>query len=67
MIANKTYNNVIDTLKALGEKHNQIKTTTVGDIFDIDLEKIKLKFLAIRFLINQLGDNYLSNSSNSIR
>mgnify|MGYP003145966868 FL=1 len=39
MIANKTYNNVIDTLKALGEKHNQIKTTTVGDIFDIDLEK----------------------------
>ena len=39
MIATKTYNNVIDTLKALGEKHNQIKTTTVGDIFDIDLEK----------------------------
>ena len=39
MIANKTYNNVIDTLKALGEKHNQIKTTTVGDIFDIDLEQ----------------------------
>jgi hypothetical protein len=38
-INNKTYNNVIDTLKNLGENHLQISTTTVGDIFDIDLEK----------------------------
>ena len=38
-INNKTYNNVIDTLKNLGTNHLQIKTTTVGDIFDIDLEK----------------------------
>jgi len=38
-IPNKTYNNLIDTLKELGSKHHQIKTTTVGDIFDIDLEK----------------------------
>ena len=38
-IPNKTYNNVIDTLKRLGENHLQISTTTVGDIFDIDLEK----------------------------
>ena len=38
-INNKTYNNVIDTLKNLGANHLQIKTTTVGDIFDIDLEK----------------------------
>ena len=38
-INNKTYNNVIDTLKNLGENHLMIKTTTVGDIFDIDLEK----------------------------
>ena len=37
MIANKTYNNVIDTLKQLGEEHNQIKTTTTGDIWKIDL------------------------------
>ena len=35
----KTYGNVIDTLKCLGEQHLQIKTTTTGDIWDIDLEK----------------------------
>jgi hypothetical protein len=38
-IPNKTYNNLIDTLKELGEKHQQISTTTTGDIFSIDLEK----------------------------
>ena len=37
MITNKTYNNVIDTLKELGVQHDQIHTTTTGDIFDIDL------------------------------
>ena len=39
MIANKTYNNVIDTLKQLGIEHEQITTTTTGDIYDIDLSK----------------------------
>ena len=39
MVNNKTYNNVINTLKNLGTNHFQISTTTVGDIFDIDLEK----------------------------
>jgi len=38
-IPNKTYNNLIDTLKRLGENHQQISTTTVGDIYDIDLQK----------------------------
>ena len=38
-IPNKTYNNLIDTLKRLGENHQQKSTTTVGDIYDIDLEK----------------------------
>lgn len=38
-IPNKTYNNLIDTLKELGAKHQQIKTTTTGDIYDIDLQK----------------------------
>jgi hypothetical protein len=38
-IPNKTYNNLIDTLKALGTEHQQISTTTTGDIFSIDLEK----------------------------
>ena len=39
MIANKTYNNVIDTLKQLGIEHEQIATTTTGDIWKIDLAK----------------------------
>ena len=37
MIANKTYNNAIDTLKSLGEQHEQITTTTTGDIWKIDM------------------------------
>lgn len=39
MIANKTYNNAIDTLKQLGNEHEQIATTTTGDIWKIDLAK----------------------------
>ena len=39
MIANKTYNNCIDTLKSLGSEHEQIATTTTGDIWKIDLAK----------------------------
>jgi len=39
MISNKTYNNVINTLKNIGDQHHQITTVTTGDIFDIDLEK----------------------------
>ena len=38
-VQNKTYNNIIDTLKELGKQHDQISTTTTGDIFDIDLNK----------------------------
>jgi hypothetical protein len=37
MIANKTYNNVIDTLKNLGAQHEQISTTKTGDIWKIDM------------------------------
>ena len=39
MVKNKTYNNVINTLLRLGEYHNQIHTTSVGDIWEVDLEK----------------------------
>jgi hypothetical protein len=39
MVNNKTYNNVVNTLLRLGEYHEQISTTSVGDIFDIDLSK----------------------------
>ena len=35
----KTYSNVVNTLKCLGDSHLEIQTTTTGDIWDIDLEK----------------------------
>ena len=35
----KSYNNVIDTIICVGEKHYQIQAVTTGDIFDIDLNK----------------------------
>ena len=40
MVKNKTYNNVVNTLLRLGEYHKQISTTSVGDIYDIDLSKV---------------------------
>ena len=42
MVNNKTYNNVLNTLLRMAEYHNQIKSTSVGDIFDINLEKMQL-------------------------
>jgi hypothetical protein len=41
MVNNKTYNNVINTLIRLGEYHDQISTVSVGDIYDINLEKLE--------------------------
>ena len=38
-VTNKTYNNVVMTLLRMAEYHAQIHTTSVGDIFDIDMEK----------------------------
>ena len=35
----KTYNNVLNTMKCLGEQHLEIQTVTTGDLMDIDLEK----------------------------
>ena len=40
-VTNKTYNNVINTLCRLGEYHEQISTVSVGDIYDINLEKME--------------------------
>ena len=40
MVNNKTYNNVLNTLLRMAEFHDQISTTSVGDIFDIDLAKM---------------------------
>ena len=42
MVNNKTHNNVVNTLLRLGEYHQQIASTSVGDIFDINLEKQQL-------------------------
>ena len=39
MVNNKTYNNVVNTLLRMGEFHHQISTTSVGDIYDLNLEK----------------------------
>ena len=39
MVKNKTYNNIINTLLRLGEYHEQIETTSVGDIWQVDIEK----------------------------
>tara|TARA_R110000744_G_scaffold30329_5_gene71854 strand:- start:5160 stop:5702 length:543 start_codon:yes stop_codon:yes gene_type:complete len=39
MIANKTYNNAVNTLKNIGASHLNITTTTTGDIYQIDLAK----------------------------
>jgi len=41
MVNNKTYNNVVNTLLRLGEFHDQISTTSVGDIYDLNLEKME--------------------------
>ena len=41
MVNNKTYNNVVNFLLRLGEYHEQISTTSVGDIYDINLEKME--------------------------
>ena len=40
-VRNKTYNNVVNTLCRLGQYHDQISTVSVGDIFDISLEKME--------------------------
>ena len=59
-VSNKTYNNVINTLCRLGEYHNQISTVSVGDIFDINLEKMeKLPLLHINPVNVATGDSEL--------
>ena len=59
-VSNKTYNNVIDTLCRLGQYHEQISTVSVGDIFDINLEKMeKLPLLHINPTSVTTGDSQL--------
>ena len=60
MVNNKTYNNVVNTLLRLGEYHRQISSTSVGDIFDINLEKMqKFPLLHINPTNVSTGDSQL--------
>ena len=61
MVNNKTYNNVVNTLLRLGEYHKQISTTSVGDIYDINLEKMqKFPLLHINPTSVTTGDSQLT-------
>ena len=55
-VNNKTYNNVTNTLIRLGQYHDQISTVSVGDIFDINLEKME-KFSIIQKFRDQVRNN----------
>jgi|TARA_R110001583_G_scaffold32864_1_gene111489 hypothetical protein len=59
-VSNKSYNNVINFLARLGEYHAQIATVSVGDIFDINLEKMeKMVLLHINPTSVATGDSEL--------
>ena len=59
-VNNKTYNNVVMFLARLGEYHDQIATVSVGDIYDINLEKMeKMPLLHINPLNVTTGDSEL--------
>jgi len=59
-VNNKTYNNVVMFLARLGEYHEQISTVSVGDIYDINLEKMeKMPLLHINPLNVTTGDSEL--------
>ena len=61
MVKNKTYNNVVNTLLKLGEGHRQISTTSVGDIWQVDLEKnTKFPLLHINPTSVATGDSQLT-------
>ena len=45
-VPNKTYNNVVNTLARLANYHEQISTVSVGDIWQVDLEK-ETKFVLL--------------------
>ena len=61
MVNNKTYNNVVNTLLRLGEYHDQISTTSVGDVHDLNLEKMeKFPLLHINPTSVVTGDSQLT-------
>ena len=59
-VRNKSYNNVVNYLCRIGEYHEQISTVSVGDIYDINLEKMeKLPLLHINPTSVSTGDSEL--------
>jgi hypothetical protein len=61
MVNNKSYNNVVNTLLRLGEYHEQISTTSVGDVYDLNLEKMeKFPLMHINPTSVQTGDSQLT-------
>jgi|TARA_R100001594_G_scaffold125559_1_gene162632 hypothetical protein len=61
MVANKTYNNVTNFLCRLGQYHDQISTVSVGDIFDLNLEKMqKLPLMHVNPTNVTTGDSTLT-------
>ena len=59
-VNNKTYNNVTNFLCRLGEYHQQVSTVSVGDIYDINLEKMeKLPLMHINPTNVVTGDSEL--------
>jgi len=61
MVSNKTYNNVLNTLLRIGEYHKNISTTSVGDIWSINLEKMqKFPLLHINPISVQTSDATLT-------
>jgi len=61
MVNNKTYNNVVNTLLRLGEFHYEINSTSVGDIFSLNLEKMqKFPLMHINPTSVTTGDSQLT-------
>mgnify|MGYP003133028240 FL=1 len=60
-VYNKTYNNVVNTLLLMAEKHYGIQATSVGDVFEIDLQKhTKFPLLHINPVNVETGDATLT-------
>ena len=61
MVNNKGYNNVVNTLLRLGEYLDQISSTSVGDIYDINLEKMeKFPLMHVNPTSVETGDSQLT-------
>ena len=60
-VRNKTYNNVVNTLLRMAEYHDQIYTTSVGDIWEVDMAKnTKFPLLHINPTTVTTGDSTLT-------